>query len=185
MKKMIVLTAVLISFFLFTSDGFSENAVYYARCNLKILKGRLITWVNWQASPEFIPVNTKLRVVSEKKVINLKTNKEYALDLGAKGSVFLEKFVVKDPIKIEGFPADAQEGINKALARIGMTKEAVYISMGPPSWITTGKTYNKTYEDIMASDLWVYKRRRFGKNIGVAFDSITGQVNRTEGIWGE
>jgi hypothetical protein len=42
-----------------------------------------------------------------------------------------------------------------------------------------------TYENIMAGDLWVYARRRFGKNIGVAFDPTTGKVNRTEGIWGK
>ncbi len=41
-----------------------------------------------------------------------------------------------------------------------------------------------TYEKILESDLWVYARRRFGKNIGVAFDPTSGRVSRTEGIWG-
>src|SRR3974377_886909 len=38
-----------------------ENFVY-ARCNFKVHGGNEITWINWQASPTFIPVGTKLRV---------------------------------------------------------------------------------------------------------------------------
>jgi hypothetical protein len=66
-----------------------------------------------------------------------------------------------------------------------MTKEQVYIAMGPPTNVGQKRTNTMTYEQIMASDLWVYARRRFAKNIGVAFDSASGQVNRTEGIWGK
>jgi hypothetical protein len=57
--------------------------------------------------------------------------------------------------------------------------------MGPPTVLGKEKTHSMTYENIMAGDLWVYARRRFGKNIGVAFDPATGKVNRTEGIWGK
>ena len=70
-----------------------------------------------------------------------------------------------------------------AAARTGMTKEEVCIAMGPPAWITAGNSDNKTYDNIMASNLWVYKRSRFGKNIGVEFNPSTGTVIRTEGIW--
>jgi len=56
--------------------------------------------------------------------------------------------------------------------------------MGPPAW--AGKnTDSMTYAEIMRENLWTYKRKRFGKNIGVAFDPISGLVNKTEGIWGK
>jgi hypothetical protein len=47
-----------------TQSGTSTilTGTYYARCNLKVLKGKYITWVNWQAAPTYIPVNTELRV---------------------------------------------------------------------------------------------------------------------------
>ncbi len=66
-----------------------------------------------------------------------------------------------------------------------MTKEQVYIAMSPPANVGNTRTNTMTYDNIMASDLWVYARRRSGKNIGVAFDSATGNVTRTEGIWGK
>lgn len=184
MKKIIYLIVVLVFIFA-ASFGFCEDDIYYARCNLKVIKGSLVTWVNWQATYEFIPVNTKLKVINERKLVDFKTKREYTLDMGATGEVFLEKFVLKSPVNMKKFSKEAKTHIKDLVAKIGMTKEEVYIAMGPPSWITSGKTYNKTYDDIMASDLWVYKRRRFAKNIGVAFDPVSGQVNRTEGIWGK
>ena len=39
-------------------------------------------------------------------------------------------------------------------------------------------TRQKAYEQILAGNLWVYRRRRFGKNIGVQFVSI-----RPTGAW--
>jgi hypothetical protein len=78
-----------------------------------------------------------------------------------------------------------RDHIRKAVAKVGMTREQVYIAMGPPTNVGKERTNNMTYDKIMASDLWVYARRRFGKNIGVAFDPATGLVNRTEGIWGK
>ena len=106
-------------------------------------------------------------------------------DIGADGDKFLEKFITKKPVDIKKFPADVQTNIRGAVAKIGMTKEQVYIAMGPPTEISNAKTNTITYENIMGSDLWIYARRRFGKNIGVAFDPGTGRVNRTEGIWGK
>jgi hypothetical protein len=83
---------------------------------------------------------------------------------------------------MKGFSADVQAGIKDTIARNGMTKEQVYIAMGPPMSLNRDQTNLKTYQDIMSGDLWIYGRRRFAKNIGVAFDSA-GKVNRTEGIW--
>ncbi|GAB62986.1 MAG: hypothetical protein DWB56_07300 [Candidatus Jettenia sp.] len=165
---------------------YDEKDIYYARCNLKVIKGNRITWVNWQSTPVFIPVGTKLKVVKSgdtASVINVETGSSYTLDIGGDGDALLEKFVTKKPIDIDQFPADVQSNIRNTVARIGMTKEEVYIAMGPPTNISSARTKTMTYEDIMGADLWVYARRRAGKSIGVAFDPGTGRVNRTEGIW--
>jgi hypothetical protein len=170
------------------STGNAQEDVYYARCNLKVMEGNEITWVNWQAAPTFIPVGTKLRVTRDGKkasVVNVATNAAYTLDVGADGEAFLQKFVTKRPVDVKRFSADVQASIRNAVAQVGMTKEQVYIAMGPPTVLGKEKTHSMTYENIMAGDLWVYARRRFGKNIGVAFDPATGKVNRTEGIWGK
>jgi len=173
---------------LHASGGNAQEDVYYARCNLKVIEGNEITWINWQAAPTFVPVGTKFRVTrtgSKATLVNMETKATYTLDIGADGDAFLEKFVTKKPVGITDFPADVQADIRNAVAKVGMTKEQVYIAMGPPTNLGKSRTNTMTYENIMASDLWVYARRRFGKNIGVAFDPATGMVNRTEGIWGK
>jgi hypothetical protein len=159
--------------------------VYYARCNLKLVNGSEITWVNWQAAPTFVPVGTKLNVTKagdKASLVNVESNAVYTLDIGGEGDALLEKFVTKAPVDIKKFPEDVQANIRKAVAKIGMTKEQVYIALGPPTNLGKERTRNMTYENIMAGDLWVYARKRAGKNIGVAFDPATGIVNRTEGI---
>lgn len=168
--------------------GYAQEDVYYARCNLKVLEGNEITWINWQATPTFIPVGTKFRVTrtgSKASLVNVETKATYTLDIGADGEVFLEKFVMRTPVHITHFPVDVQANIRNAVAKEGMTKAQVYIAMGPPTNVGKSRSNTMTYENIMAGDLWVYARRRLGKNIGVAFDPATGTVNRTEGIWGK
>lgn len=190
MKKAVIVLAVLYVAGIFTSPfGYCEEEdVFYARCNLKVIKGNEITWVNWQSTPTFIPVGTKLKVTragDRASLVNVETKSTYTLDIGADGDAFLEKFVTKKPVEIKRFPEDVQANIRNAVAKIGMTKEQVYIAMGPPTNLGESRTNKMTYENIMGSDLWVYARRRFGKNIGVAFDPGSGRVNRTEGIWGK
>lgn len=172
----------------FVSAGNAQDDVYYARCNLKVIDGKEITWINWQAAPTFVPVGTKLQVTRKKDTATLvdpNTKTTYTLDIGADGDVYLEKFVTKHPVDIAQFSGEVQANIRQAVAKVGMTKEQVYIAMGPPTNVGKERTNKMTYDQIMASNLWVYARRRFGKNIGVAFDPATGLVNRTEGIWGK
>jgi hypothetical protein len=172
----------------FIPTGSAQEDVYYARCNLKVNESNEMTWINWQADPTFVPVNTKFQVTRTKdkaSLVNVETKATYKLDIGADGDAFLEKFVSKRPIDVERFPEDVRDNIRKAVAKVGMTKEQVYVAMGPPTNVGQKRTNAMTYDQIMASDLWVYARRRFAKNIGVAFDPATGQVNRTEGIWGK
>lgn len=170
------------------TTGSAQEDVYYARCNLKVMDKNEITWVNWQAAPTFLPVGTKFRVTrkgSKASLVQVDTNASYELDIGADGDVFLEKFVTKQSVSVEQFPEDVRQNIRNAVAKVGMTKAQVYIAMGPPTNLGQTRTSNMTYDNIMASNLWVYARRRFAKNIGVAFDPVSGQVTRTEGIWGK
>ena len=184
-KAVLILNMIFALSLLTTNIGYCEGDIYYARCNLKVIKGLKITWVNWQGAPTFMPANAKLRVIKagdKASLVDVNTESVYLLDIGAQGDIFLEKFVTKNPVPINMFTPEVQSNIQKTVARIGMTKEQVYIAMGPPAVVIAGKTYNMTYEQIMSSDLWVYKRRRFGKNIGVAFDPGSGRVNHTEGM---
>ncbi|MEK7842439.1 MAG: hypothetical protein AAB197_07170 [Deltaproteobacteria bacterium] len=171
------------------NTGQAEDGAYYARCNLKVLKGNKITWVNWQSSPSMVPAGTKLKVTKgdgEATLVDAKTNTSYSLDIGASGDQFLEKFVTKKPVDISNLPANIQKDIKKGIPRNDMTKEQVYIAMGPPAYIDgKNKTDNATYENIMAANLWVYERRRLGKRIGIEFDASSGLVSRTEGVWGK
>lgn len=188
MKKMrAVFRMTILLLFLVSGVVYAnEENIYYARCNLKVIDGNHITWVNWQSTPSFIPAGTKLKVTktgNKASIVNIETGSSYTLDIGTDGDVFLEKFVTKKPVDINRFSADVQSNIRNTVARIGMTKEEVYIAMGPPTNVVNVRSNTKTYADIMGADLWIYARRRFGKNIGVAFDPATGRVNRTEGIW--
>jgi hypothetical protein len=168
--------------------GQAQEGLFYARCNLKVTEGNEITWINWQATPTFVPVGTKFQVTRDRdkaSLVAVESKEKYTLDIGANGDAYLEKFLSKTPVDLGRFPEDVRDHIRKAVAKVGMTREQVYIAMGPPTNVGKERTNNMTYDKIMASDLWVYARRRFGKNIGVAFDPATGLVNRTEGIWGK
>jgi hypothetical protein len=168
--------------------GYAQEDIYYARCNLKVIEGNEMTWINWQAAPTFVPVGTKFQVTRNKdkaSLVAVESKEKYTLDIGANGDAYLEKFLSKSPVDVARFPDDVREHIRKAVAKVGMTKEQVYIAMGPPTNVGQARTNGMTFDKIMAADLWVYARRRFGKNIGVAFDPATGQVSRTEGIWGK
>jgi len=184
-KSIFIIIAI---FMVFVQRVYGEEDIYYARCNLKIIDGNHITWVNWQSTPTFIPVGTKLKAAksaSTASLVNVETGASYTLDIGADGDKFFEKFITKKKVDISKFPEDVKANIRNTVAKIGMTKEQVYIAMGPPTNIGKERSNTMTYEQIIASDLWVYARKRLGKNIGVSFDPTSGRVNRTEGIWGK
>jgi hypothetical protein len=185
-KAMLGLFCLSVSIFI--AGSALADDVYYAKCNIKVLKDNSITWVNWQAAPHSIPVGTKLKVTrsgQEAVFIREDTGGKYDVDLGADGDVYLEKFVSKKPVNIGKFPQDVQSGIRKGIAKVGMTKEQVYVAMGAPAKILSGSTERMTLGEIMKSDNWFYARMRFGKKIGVEFNEKTGRVIRTEGIWGK
>ena len=186
--KLLGRLSVVSLFFLGLSFGASHGAtIYYARCNLKVLNGTEINWVNWQAAPTYIPVGTPLRVtIKGRNTASLrdeKKDREYVLDMGGKGELYLSKFLTEKPVDFSNISGDVLANIKKGVARNGMTKQEVYMAMGPPVKLPVGDTQKMGYEEIMKYDLWIYARRRFSKQIGIAFDPETGRVNRTEGIW--
>jgi hypothetical protein len=180
------LVLILFLALVISQTAVADENIYYARCNLKVNKGNLITWVNWQAAPELLPIGTKVRITlygAKATVVGVDSTRRYTLDMGASGARFLEKFFIKTPFDLTQLPQDIQGNIHAAVARVGMTKQEAYMAMGPPAWVLRGNTNVLTYEDIMNADSWVYRRKRFGKNIGLKFDQYSGNVIRTEGIW--
>ncbi len=187
MRKILFASLIVFLAVLFTPAQGLSSETYFARCNLKVVKGSLISWVNWQSTLDIIPVGRKLEVSynggKKAQLRDPKTNKEYTLILGASGEQYLKKFVLKRRTSIKNFPSSVKKEIKDALANTGMTKKQVYIAMGPPANADGRNTNLMTYGDIMKTNLWVYKRRRFGKNIGVQFNADNNKVSRTEGIW--
>jgi hypothetical protein len=186
-KKALIVSACIGISFLFASFALADDT-YYARCNLKVLKGNNITWVNWQSAPYSIPVGTKLKVTGngrETVFIREDNGERYQVDLGADSDIALNKFVTKKPVRTGKFPKDVQAGISRGFAKVGMTREQAYMAMCAPSTVSSGRTDRMTLEEIMKYDNWIYSRRRFGKNIGVEFNAATGRVIKTEGIWGK
>ena len=189
MKKWSLIPALAVVFFLGTTTGATAEETQYARANLKVIKGKLITWVNWQSTPIFIPVGTKMKVSysggKKAELTDIEREKQYTLDIGADGKEYLAKFVTTKKPSTKGFSENVKNNITRAIIKVGMTKEEAYMAMGPPANADGAKTHKMTYEQIIKSDLWVYKRSRFGKNIGIQFDRATNKVTRTEGIWAQ
>ncbi len=60
--KLFLLLIVIATSLVISGYGFSEDDVYYARCNLKVIKGNRMTWVNWQSTRTVVPVGTKFHI---------------------------------------------------------------------------------------------------------------------------
>lgn len=130
MKKALIVSLLLMLSLFFVSIVLADNT-YYARCNIEVLKGDQISRVNWQAAPYTISVDTKLKVtrsVEKATFVKEDDGESYKVDLGVDGNSYLEKFVTGKQINIGKFPKDVQSNINKGIAKVGMTKERVYIA---------------------------------------------------------
>ncbi len=158
---------------------------YYTRCNLRVIKGSYITWVNWQGAPTFIPAGTRVRIGrsgGKLTLTDLSTGRTYMFDVGATGKEYLYKFLTKNPLNLNMFSSSIRTYIKRAHPAIGMTKKEVYIAMGPPARISIGKTFRLTYNDIMRDNTWIWPTKRFKRNIGITFDARTGRVTKIVGI---
>lgn len=160
----------------------------YVQCHLKVLKPGYITWVNYTASQDFVPAGTPVTLVSYTATRATFTRQDngtsYTLDFGngssdAHSLQLIHKFIDEAPPLVDA--GEFQSEIDQKIAKIGMTKEQVYYSMGPPAW-AGAKTNTLDKSQIMNAPLWRYERRTFGKDVGIQFDA-NGIVTKTEGIW--
>lgn len=185
MKRRFAVPALaLIALLASSPAGRCDDDVYYARCNLKVLKDT-VSWLNWQASPSFIPAGTKLKLVKGGDggtLTNPETGATYRLDAGAAGDQYIEKFVTRKAVSLKSHPEDVQAHIRSGMVKVGMTKAQVYLALGPPVTVGGARTNTMTYEAIMTGDVWIYARKRMSKNIGLVFDPVSGKVSKTEGI---
>jgi len=184
MRRLAAAVLVLVLSVVFAAISHAGET-YYARCNLKIAKGKYISWINWQHAPEFIPVNTKLEIVvkgAEAIVTRQDNGKSYKMDYGTEGEAYLGKFLSRNAVDLSIFPEDVQASIKASTISLGMTKEQVYISMGPPSLLMHTNTTGNTYEQILTSNQWSYTSRRWGNYIKIVFDAKSGKVIGKEGI---
>lgn len=188
MNRMLKLFGFAVFAFMVAAPAMAEE-IYYSRCNLKVLpKGNQITWTNWQSTPTFIPVGTKLKVTVNGDNATFVDDKgaSYPVDLGASGQEFLEKFVTKHDIDVAKAGGKFAGDIKQAVIRVGMTKEQAYMAMCMPAYINgKNSTEKAAYKEILAANQWIYERKRFAKRIGIEFDAGSGLVSRTEGIWGK
>ncbi|MFQ5586849.1 MAG: hypothetical protein ACE5GF_08525, partial [Thermodesulfobacteriota bacterium] len=91
MKRIFYIVSFIACLVLLRPIHGSAEDIYYARCNLKVLKGYYITWLNWQSSPTMVPIGTKFRVVpmgSKAELTEVDTGKTYTLDMGASGKEY-------------------------------------------------------------------------------------------------
>lgn len=147
-----------------TSTGdFRVGEEYYLRAALHADKNK-ITWEN-PLSGALIPAGEKVTLVEMQRHIVRFTNKgkEYVFAYhGAKApnDYMLSKFFTReDPgSTIASYSDDVKMFIAKGKASTGMTKAQVLYAMGVPSAIDKTKTYNQTLDDVLRSNLWVYKK---------------------------
>ncbi len=168
---------------------FTIDETYYTRCNLRVLDENVITWKNYQKTGELLKVNTAL-VLLEKNGTNIVlgtryTGKKYTLDAGQNADIYIQKYLTDEKLDLTDFSKVDRKGIEEAKVFREMSNEAVYIAMGPPMRISGGRTFYRTYNEIIKSDMWIYLKRKGGGRITVGFHPYTQKVNRIEGFWPE
>jgi len=164
--------------------------LYYARCNLKVLDDNSISWINWQATSSFVKAGARLNVLRDGhdiSIVEVDSGRAYRLEPGSDREEVLEKFVTRTPLDLSGYDAAVQKNIRLAVGKVGMTKEQVYMAMGPPAKIGTAVYFRWTREltlaECMEPDVWTYFRKKGGVNITFYFDPSTGVVKSAEGLW--
>ena len=168
------------------AQGGAYEGTYFARCNISVLKGNEITWMNFRAAKARIVVNTpiKVRLSADRAIfIDEAVNETYLVDLGSPGEKFLDKLVIKEPVDVSDAKSRYSQEIGSSIISKGMTKEEVYAAMCAPAFIDDDISEGYGYDDILKADRWVYKTSKFGGNIKIEFDkdglvgSISGPVS--------
>ncbi len=145
-----------------STGEFRVGSEYYLRSALHAHKNK-ITWEN-PLSDTLIPAGEKVTLVEMQYNTVRFTSKgrEYLFAYhGAKvpNDYMLSKFFTReDPAPtIASYTDDVRTFIAKGKAATGMTKEQVLYAMGVPSAIDKLKTYDRTLDDVLRSNMWVYK----------------------------
>lgn len=139
----------------------------YTQVNMHSLKGKSITWVNYQVD-SLIPVNSEVVVETIKGggVIFTVTKTGERLKLknkerrsGLDGYAWAKKHFAPKKRSLKRFNKLEKEGIRTGMAKIGMSKDAILVALGyPPAHKTPS----------LKGDYWLFWRNRWRK-IGVTF----------------
>ena len=144
----------------------------FTRANLRPEQS-ILRAANYLSLPSSIPAGSPARITMyAPEVIRMTINGfEYAMYPCPPGAIkfstdgpgieaFLKKYFVdrREDLNLEGLgPAELKDGILGGRPAIGMTKEQVYLCLGPPLEIDDGvPALRLAYERILASDKWVY-----------------------------
>lgn len=152
-----------------------EGKVVYTQVNMHSLKGKVVTWINYQVD-SLIPVNTRVtvdKISGSKVVFTLKETgqtlalKNKASRSGMDGLAWASKHFAPIPVNLAKFKKSEREAIALAKAQPGMSKEAVIVALGyPPAHKTPS----------LDSPSWLYWINKWNK-IAVEFGS-DGKVKR-------
>lgn len=110
MKRALIISVCSIISFFIAGVVFANNT-YYARCNIKVLKGNQISRVNCQAAPYTTSLVSRLKVTRSGETatfVKEDNGESYKIGFGADGDAYIEKFVTRKPINISKFTNDVQ-----------------------------------------------------------------------------
>lgn len=150
-------------------DDEEEKDIRYAMANIHTHKG-IVSWVNYLTGP-VIPFGTKIEVTDidddSVEFLVVKTKKEFEFQndedrSGHKAIDLFERFFSKEDPKRRLSRLDRRDRrrVRGAKPRIGMSKEAVLMAIGPPPPHKTSST---------DADEWTYWKNRFRK-MHIMFD---------------
>lgn len=149
--------------------------VLYTQVNIHSLKGKTVTWVNYQVE-SLIPVNTEVTIdaISGSKItftinetgqqLKLKNKQRRS---GMDGLAWAKKHFGPRRVALGKFTRNERDAIERATARKGISKDAVITALGyPPAHQTPS----------LKNNYWLYWRNRWDK-FGVNFDKA-GKVTQ-------
>jgi len=154
----------------------------FCRYNMRLQDGYYANWYNWLALTESIPIGTRLQVRDEAPkrwgLHDPETGKTYLLYTGSKDEASVGRFLRPEPLELPSPDTEVGQSIRNGIATIGMTKEQVYWSLGPPVWAGGGATKKQTYLQILSADHWMYYTKRGARVVEVYFDPKTGKADK-------
>ncbi|OIO74040.1 MAG: hypothetical protein AUJ57_03240 [Zetaproteobacteria bacterium CG1_02_53_45] len=146
-----------------------KGKTLYTQVNIYSLKGKSVTWVNYQVD-SLIPVNTEVTVNYARKSglaftikktgqkLELNNKKRHS---GLDDIAWANKHLGEEMVDLSKFTDFERDAIHAAQVKTGMSRDAVIVSRGyPPAHKTP---------DLNASE-WLYWHNRWNK-MAVTFDA--------------